>query len=126
LLLRYYCTLASVERPTVEDLLLAIEHAHGVHFEVNDLGGTQDSEREAYERDFKPQARILSKRTGSTRGIPELRGRRSGRYYLSIPGTIAIVEHGRVQWYTLGAPEIIQFLKEVLTQGKGALESRLH
>jgi hypothetical protein len=45
LLLRYYCTLASNQRTTIQNLLQAAERAHGVHFKINDLRG-QDSERE--------------------------------------------------------------------------------
>jgi hypothetical protein len=68
---------------------------------------------------------MLKRRTGSSRGISQLRGRQSGIYYLSTPGTIAIVKDGAVQWYTLGGREIVQFLNDVLREGERALTSRL-
>jgi hypothetical protein len=102
-----------------------IKNSHGIPFEVKDLGGVQELERHAYEKDFKPSARILKRRTGSSRGISQLRGRRSGIYYVSTPGTIAIVKEGLLQWYTMGGRDVVQFLNDVLREGERALTSRL-
>lgn len=122
--LRYYCQDSSNQRQAIVDLLRKIREMHGIPFEIRDLMGDQALEREAYERDFKPVARLLKKRTGSTRGIMELRGRRSGIYYLSNPGTIAIVRGDKIEWYTLGASEILGLLREVLDQGETAIVFR--
>jgi len=123
--LRYYCQDTSDQRHAVVDLLCKIREKHGISFEIRDLRGDQVLEREAYERDFKPVGRLLKKRTGSTRGIAELRGRRSGRYYVSVPGTLAIVRVDKVEWYALGASDIHGFLTEVLNQSEAAVVSRL-
>jgi hypothetical protein len=122
--LRYYCQAKSDRRDAITDLLQNIEKKHGISFEIRDLGGDPALEREACEQDFKPVARLLKKRTGSKLGIRELRGRRSGIYYVSLPGTIAIVSGGMVQWYTLGASNILEFLMETLTNGEVALTAR--
>jgi hypothetical protein len=105
-------------------LLQRIREKHGILFEIRDLQGDDALEREAYEHDFKPVARVLKRRTGSRRGIRNLRGRRSGAYYVSVPGTITIIRDGKVQWYTLGATDILQFLNEVFEKGKSALTAR--
>jgi hypothetical protein len=123
-LLRYYCGPNSDRRGDITDLLQKIKEKHGIPFQIRDLRGDDVLEREAYEHDFKPVARVLKRRTGSKRGIRQLRGRRSGAYYVSVPGTMAIIGDGKVQWYTLGAPDILQFLNEVFEKGKPALAAR--
>jgi hypothetical protein len=122
--LRYYCGPNSDRRVDITDLLQKIKKKNGIPFEIRDLRGDDTLEREAYEHDFKPVARVLKRRTGSRRGIRELRGRRSGAYYVSVPGTIAIIGDRKVQWYTLGAPDILQFLNEAFEKGKSALVAR--
>ena len=106
------------------DFLQEIKEKHGISFEIRDLRGDQALEREAYERDFKPMARLLKKKTRRKHGIRDLRGKKSGRYYVSVPGTIAIVKDGRVQWYTVGTSSILEFLRQVLDQGEAALIDR--
>lgn len=122
--LRYYCQATSDQKDAITDLLQRIKEKHGIQYEIRDLKGDQALEREAYEHDFKPVARLLKKRTGSTRGVRNLRGRRSGKYYVSVPGTIAIVTDNTVQWYTLGASDILKFLREVFDNGERSLVSR--
>ena len=124
LVIRYYCQAGSDQRGTIADLLQEIKEKHGISFEIRDLRGDQALEREAYERDFKSMARLLKKKTGRKHGIRDLRGKKSGRYYVSVPGTIAIVKDGRVQWYTLGTSSTLEFLREVLDQGEAALIDR--
>jgi len=123
-IIRYYCQADSDQRGTIVDFLQEIKEKHGIYFEIQDLRGDQALEREAYERDFKPMARFLKKKTGRKHGIRDLRGKKSGRYYVSVPGTIAIVKDGRVQWYALGALSILEFLRQVLDQGEAALIGR--
>jgi len=122
--LRYYCGANSDRRVDITDLLQKIKEKHGIPFEIRDLQGDDALEREAYEHDFKPVARVLKRRTGSRRGIRKLRGRRSGAYYVSVPGTIAIIGDRKVQWYTLGAHDVLEFLNEVFEKGKPALTAR--
>jgi len=123
-MMRYYCQAGSDQRGTIVDLLHEIKEKHGIPFEIRDLRGDQALEREAYERDFKPMARLLKKRTGRKHGIRDLRGKRSGRCYVSVPGTIAIVKDGRVQWYTLGTSSILESLRQILDQGEAAFIDR--
>ena len=61
------------------------------------------------------KAKILKKRTGEP--ITRLRSRKAGHYFVSLPGTIAIVRDGQVEWYTIGVQEIINFVKKVLSNG---------
>jgi len=122
--LRYYCGPNSDRRAEITDLLQKISEKNGIPFEIRDLRGDDALELEAYERDFKPVARVLKRRTGSRRGIRELRGRRSGAYYVSVPGTIAIIGDQKVEWYTLGAPDVLHFLNEVFEKGKSVLAAR--
>jgi len=124
-IIRYYCQASSDQRDTIVNLLHEIKEKHAISFEIRDLRGDQALEREAYEKDFKPMARLLKKKTGRKHGIRDLRGKRSGRYYVSVPGTITIIKDGRIQWYTLGASSILEFLRQVLDQGEAALIGRL-
>jgi hypothetical protein len=43
---------------------------------------------------------------------------------MSVPGTIAIIGDGKVQWYTLAAHDILEFLNGVFEKGKAALAAR--
>lgn len=123
--LRYYCQ-AQGDKEIV-NLLAEIEAKHKTPFEISDLSrhGAYDVEEEkrVYERDFKPRARILKKRTGKS-VRKELRGGKGKkRYYVSIPGTIAVVRDEEIEWYTLGDEEILKFLKEVFSRGYAFLEN---
>lgn len=101
-------------------LLEEIKEKHGVTHEILDLS-REEQERQVYERDFKPRARILKKRTGKP--ITKLRGAGGERhYYVSIPGTIAIVRNGQVEWWTFTDSEITEFLRRVLSGGQVFLE----
>lgn len=113
----YYCK-AQGNKEIVE-LLAKAEAKHNIQYEILDLSrdGAYDEEKEkqVYERDFKPKAKILKKRTGEP--ITRLRSRKAGHYFVSLPGTIAIVRDGQVEWYTIGVQEIINFVKKVLSNG---------
>ncbi len=116
--LRYYCQ-GGGNREILR-LLQGIKEKHRITYEISDLRG-QEKEREVYERDFKPRAKILKKRTGKP--ITKLRGAGGERhYYVSIPGTIAIVRNAQVEWWTYTIGEIKEFLDEVLVQDQAFLE----
>jgi len=116
--LRYYCQ-GGGNREILR-LLQSIREKHGITYEILDLRG-QEKEKEVYERDFKPRARILKKRTGKP--ITKLRGAGGERhYYVSIPGTIAIVRNAQVEWWTFTDNEITEFLHRVLSEGQVFLE----
>jgi len=121
--LRYYCNGKGNEE--IVSLLTEIEKQHGINYEISDLSknGEYDIEKEkvVYEKDFKPKAKILKKRIGKS--ITQLRSRKAGNYFISRPGTIAIVKNEMVEWYTLGDKEIIKFLRTVLNKGYTFLEN---
>jgi hypothetical protein len=123
--LRYYCEGRGTEE--IGTLLAQIKAKHNVSYEVLDLSShgeyNEDKEKEIYERDFKPRARILKKRTGQP--ITSLRSRKAGHYFVSRPGTIAIVGDDGLEWYTLGNEEILKFLKAVLAKGEPLLKEDL-
>jgi len=113
LILRYYCR--GEGNRIIRELLEEVRNKLSISYEV--IGGPYNElkDREIYERDFRPKAKVLKKRTG--RSIRELRSRR-GHYYVSILGTIAVIRNGLVEWWTLGDEDIIAFLKELLEEGK--------
>jgi len=116
--LRYYCQVGGNE--IILKLLEEIKEKHGVMYEVLDLWG-EEQERQVYERDFKPRAKILKKRTGKP--ITKLRGAGGERhYYVSNPGTIAVVRNAQVEWWTFTDSEITGFLNRVLSEGRGLLK----
>lgn len=116
--LRYYCRGRGNE--IILKLLEEIKEKHGVTCEVLDLWG-EEQEKEVYERDFKPRAKILKERTGKS--ITQLRGAGGERhYYVSIPGTTAIVRNAQVEWWTFMDSEITEFLNRVLSEGRGLLK----
>jgi len=99
----------------IRELLEEVKSKLSTSYEV--VGGPYNElkDREIYERDFRPRAKILKKRTG--RSIRELRSK-SCHYFVSIPGTIAVIRNGLVEWWTLSDNDIIAFLKELLKEGK--------
>lgn len=116
--LRYYCQGGGNRE--ILGLLQGTKEKYNIVYEIVNLWG-QEQERQAYERDFKPRAKILKKRTGKP--ITKLRGAGGERhYYVSIPGTIAIVRNAEVEWWTHTIDEIKEFLDEVLLQGQAFLE----
>lgn len=78
--------------------------------------------KQVYEKDFKPRAKILKRRTGKSLRS-ELRGGKGKKnYYVSNPGTIAIIREELIEWYTNSDQEITKFLKDVLDNGYAFLE----
>ena len=123
--LRYYCQgQGSAE---VTRLLIEIRTRHNIPHEVLDLSSNgaydEEKEKQVYEAEFEPRAKILKKRTGKPI-TKELRSRRARHYVVSIPGTIAVVRDGKVEWYAVGNREIIEFLKMILIKGHALLEER--
>jgi hypothetical protein len=122
--LRYYCQ--GQGNTEITKLLADIEARQDIPHEVLDLSrsGARDEgrEKQVYETDFKPRAKMLKKRTG--RAITQLRSRRVRRYYVSIPGTMGVIRDTKVQWYVAGDGDIIEFLKTVLLKGHAFLEER--
>ncbi len=74
-------------------LLEEIKEKHGVTCEVLGLWG-EEQEKEVYER----------------------------HYYVSNPGTIAVVRNAQVEWWTFTDSEIAEFLNRVLYEGRGLLK----
>ncbi|MDA2937713.1 hypothetical protein MYX75_05555 [Acidobacteria bacterium AH-259-A15] len=122
--LRYYCSGGGTEE--ILALLAEIKARHNIAYEVLDLAsrGKYDEEKEKaiYERDFKPRARFLKKRTGDS--ITKLRSKKAGHYFVSTPGTIGIVSGDGIEWYTVGNGEIMQFLTTILVRGYAPLDER--
>ena len=123
--LRYYCQCQG--SPEVTRLLGQIRTAHNIPHEVLDLSNNgaydEGKEKQVYEAEFKPRAKILKKRTGKAI-THELRSRRARHYFVSTPGTIAVVRDGKVEWYAVGDSEIVEFLEMVLIKGHALLEER--
>ena len=106
MMLRYYCQGHGNAEAT--RLLVEIGTRHNIPHEVLDLSrnGAYDEEKEkqVYETEFKPRAKILKKRTG--RPIAkELRSRRARHHFVSTPGTIGVVQDGKVESYTVEIEE---------------------
>lgn len=116
--LRYYCRgTGNIE---IVKLLQEIKNKHDISYEIMDLS-EREKEEQVYERDFKPRAKILKKRTGEP--ITKLRGAGGKRhYYVSNPGTIAVIKDDQVEWWTYTISEILNFLNRVLSQGQSFLE----
>ena len=123
--LRYYCQgQGSTE---VTELLAEIRTRHDISHEALDLSSNkaydEENEKQVYEAEFKPRAKILKERTGKPL-TKQLRSRKARHYYVSTPGTIAVVRDGKVEWYAVGDREIIEFLKMVLIKGHAHLDER--
>ena len=117
-ILRYYCQGSGDKE--ILNLLRQIKNKHQLPCEINDLStnGQYDraKEKAAYEKGFKPRARFLKRATG--RRITELRSGKHGNYYVSMPGTIALMEDGQVIWWTHTEKDIKEFLQNLLLSGK--------
>jgi len=98
-----------------------VERKQGIKCEVIDLSTNQEydseSEKQVYERYFKPRAKILKKRTGKS-VFKALKSKRARNYFVSIPGTIAVFRNDQVEWYDIMPEEILSFLRNVVTQGE--------
>jgi hypothetical protein len=113
LILRYYCR--DEGNKMIRELLEGVKNELGISYKI--IGGPHSElkDKEVYEKDFKPRAGLLKRRTG--RSIGELRSR-SGHCFVSVLGTIAVIKNGLVEWWTLGDEDVIAFLKEVLKGGR--------
>ncbi len=113
--LRYYCR--DRGNAQVRTGLEQVARELGIPFEIFELSRdgaySEEIEREVYERDFKPRARVLNRRTGES--VTTLRSH-SGRYFVSTPGTVAVVRKGKVEWFVIGDQDVISFLNEVLAK----------
>jgi hypothetical protein len=119
--LRYYCQVEGEK--DIRKLLEDINKKHAIPIEILKVKiDDQELEKQFYEWDFKPRAKLLKQRTGKS--IRLLRAKRSGRYCISVPGTIAIIsdEDENVQWWASGNEDILNLLKEVLERGNDVLE----
>ena len=120
--LRYYCQGEGKEE--IRKLLTDVKKKHGIIYEISGLSINraydEEKEKQVYERDFKPRAKVLKKRTGEP--ITQLRSRKARHYFVSLPGTITIIRNERIEWYTLGDEEITKFLNAVLSKGYVFLE----
>lgn len=98
--IRYYCL--GEGKKEIKDFLEDIKEKHNILYEIVDLStnGQYDSEKEkeVYEKDFKPIAKILKEKLG--RPITKLRSNKARGYYISLPGTLAIInEDNNIIWY---------------------------
>jgi len=120
--LRYYCQKNGNEE--IRRLLAELEAKQKIPYEILDLSRNGEfngeKEKQAYEMDFKPRARIMKQRTGQS--ITKLKSAKHGNYYVSEPGTIAIVSSEGIEWFAITVEAIISFLKEVLSQGQSYLD----
>lgn len=88
----------------------------------------KEHEKEIYESDFKPRARILKARIGES--IRYLLRSRMGRGHYYIAGTIAITKNNQIEWFTSYSDRFksydenieIGFLKAVLDKGVSLIE----
>jgi len=122
--IRYYCQAQGNEE--IAKFLTKIEAEHRIPYKMFALSRgeiyDEEKERRVYERDFKPRAKILKKRTGES-VRKELRGGKGKkRYYVSKPGTIAVIRNEKIEWYAVGDDKIITFLGKVLSKGVAFLE----
>lgn len=115
--LRYYC-----QRPgdrEILQLLQQIKDNHQISYEIIDLStnGQYDQEKEkaAYEKDFKPRAKVLKKATGKS--ITNLRSAKHRNYYVSTPGTIALMKNDQMVWWTHIENDIKESLRDILRTG---------
>ena len=117
-ILRYYCQGSGDKK--ILNLLRQIKDKHQLPYEINDLSRNGQynrmKEKAAYEKDFKPRARVLKRATG--RRITELRSAKHGNYYVSIPGTIALIDNCQMTWWTHTEKDIKEFLQNLLLSGK--------
>lgn len=111
--IRYYC-LGKGEKE-IKDFLEDIKEKYNLPYEIVDLSINEQydskKEKEAYEKDFKPMAKILKEKLG--RPITKLRSNKARGYYLSLPGTLAIIdENNNIIWYvTIDKKE--ELIKEI-------------
>lgn len=112
-MLRYYCQGSGDKE--ILNLLQQIKDKHQIQYETMDLStnGEYDREKEkaAYEKDFKPRAKVLKKNTGVR--ITKLRSQ-SGNYFVSKPGTIALMKNGQMVWWLHIEEDIKEFLRNLL------------
>jgi hypothetical protein len=113
LTLRYYCI--DEGNKVIRDLLEEVRNKLDISYEIVGEPLNELKDREIYDRDFKPGARLLKK--GTAKCIRELRSR-SGHYFVSVPRTIAVIRNGLVEWWTLGDDCVTAFLKELLKEGR--------
>jgi hypothetical protein len=122
--LRYYCQRQG--NTEITKLLADIETRQHIPHVVLDLSKTgaydEAREKQVYETEFKPRAKTLKRRTG--KAVTQLRSRGARHYFVSTPGTMAVVREAKVEWYAVGDGEIIEFLKAVLLKGHALVEAR--
>ncbi len=119
--LHYYCDGSGDS--LVKQRLEEIETKWGMRREIVDLSRNGEHDfhrnRDVYERDFKPRAKILKRRTGES--VTSLRSR-SGRYYVSNPGALTVVRDGLVEWFCIEPPKMLRVLDAVVSDGPAAIE----
>jgi len=114
--LRYYCQ--GPGDKDILELLQQIKDKHQIPYEIADLSMNgqynREKEKAAYEQDFKPRATALKKATGVS--ITKLRSH-SGNYFVSKPGTIALMKNGQMIWWLHIEKSIKEFLLNLLQTG---------
>lgn len=120
--LRYFCQ-GSGDADVV-GLLRQVGTRWGLDCEVRDLSlhgeYNETMEREVYATYFKPHARALKQRIGQS--ITSLRSG-TGRYFVSVPGTMAVFQNGAAEWFAIGKEDILAFLASLLKRGPRMLET---
>jgi hypothetical protein len=117
-ILRYYCQGSGDKE--ILNLLRQIKDKQQLSYEINDLStnGRYDPQKEkaVYQKDFKPGAKALKRTTGKS--ITALRSAKHGNYYVSMPGTIALIDKGQMTWWTHTEKDIKEFLQNLFLTGK--------
>lgn len=139
--LRYYAPAYRVHKKIL-GFLHRIKRVHGLDYEIVEIRKNrhgyldEQHEKEIYEKDFKPRAKILKARVGE--GIGKILRSGKKRHY-NVAGIIALVRKGKVEWfawlydplyerwcfYDKEYPLTLGFLGFVLEEGTGSLESVL-
>jgi hypothetical protein len=82
--LRYYCQNNGDEE--IQRLLAEIKEKKQIPYEIVDLSRngefSSENEKQAYEKDFKPRAKLLKQKAGQP--ITKLKSAKHGNYYVSM------------------------------------------
>lgn len=119
----YYSIKANDE---IAKMLADINAVHGISYELIDLSNNGEydpiKEKQIYDNEFKPKAKILKKRTGHP--IDKLRSRKAHNYFVSRPATLTIIGEAGIEWYSNEEQEIMGLFRDAIDIGIKALQNR--
>ena len=119
--LRYYCTIPGIKE--IKVILEEIKIKYNINYEIIEGQYDREKDKKVYEKYFKPQAKILKKRTGIP--ITKLRSQKAGNYFVSIPGTLTVFRNDLVEWWCYTDTGVINFLRKTLSEGLPFIEKLL-